>query len=179
MLRSVDLGRSLLKTCVSRLLPVPVLTLLAIGVFLMPSASASAAYELKPNSHYMWYACLLGRCPEGASVDIYTNARGKISHWKFFSLMRAPRQCRDGARAKWTGNDKRVGKGQIMRARKNGSVRFRAHYRHGKFRVAAKVSKDGSRISGNYTLQYSIQGYSRTCSSKPVKFVAKIPNTGL
>jgi len=112
-------------------------------------------------------------------VDIYTDSKGKISHWKFFSLMRAPRECRDGAWASWTGNNKRPGKDPVMRVRGNGSLKFRDHNRHGRFRVAAAVSKDGTRIAGNFTLQYSIGGYSHTCSSKPVKFVAKIPNTGL
>jgi hypothetical protein len=147
--------------------------LVTIG-FGTPAASAETPVKLLPKAKYYWDGCFpkATSCPS-ATVDMFTNKRGKISNWSFYSLMRAPSECRDGAWSRWEWDPNKPGNEPQIRVRKNGTIRYQTGNRDGKFRLAAKVSKDGKRIKGNFSSKYRIENYPVTCTSKIVHFVAR------
>jgi hypothetical protein len=169
---------------------VPVLLLSAACLFAFPVQGAAKgravdrpAHELLSGASYRWDSnekagqggpdgCPFAnpgpdKCGSNGSVRLSTNARGSISTWFFYSFMRKPKTCRDGAWARWTSGGEKP-----MRVLKNGIIRYRVRNDSGRFRLSARVSKDGRRIAGRYVLKYKIPGYSSVCSSKPVRFVA-------
>jgi hypothetical protein len=169
---------------------VSVLLLSAACLFAFPAqgtgqtrAVDQPAHELLSGASYRWDSseklgqggpegCPIAnpdadKCGSNGSVRLSTNARGKISTWFFYSFMRKPETCRDGAWASWNSRGEKP-----MRVLKNGVIRYRTRNKSGRLRVSARVSKDGRRIAGRYVLKYKIPGYSSVCSSKPVRFVA-------
>lgn len=163
-----------------RFLPVLLLTLCVGSAF----ASMPQGRSLQPNENYDWFGTEGGKGAQGpvgsscsypfcvpGEVHVRTDSRGKITKWNFLAYARKPRSCvADKVRLWWNQKGERP-----MIVRKNGSIRYRTQSGRNLFKLTARVSKDGTRIVGRYTIRYRWK--TGVCSSRPIKFSAKTGKT--